>query len=137
MIFEEGYLLGLIVSLIVCMLLVLAMKFGNKKLEVKINNIIKELPEENIEKIKNYNFCNYEENSNFFKGLSIIYKIVNEHDSVIVELLFFDSFNLKYEVCSINIGRDVFVSKNLKVGQVVYTVHNKRREVWLKVNKIL
>ena len=134
---EKGYLLGFIISFVICILIVLVVIFDNKMKNKKIDNIIKKLPKENMDKIKNYKFYNYEENNNFFKGLSIIYQIVNTSDDVIVNLLFFDNYDNKYQTCSINIDYNTYKQKDLKVGQLINTVHNKRREVWLKVNRIL
>ena len=134
---EKGYLLGFIISFVICILICLVVIIENKIRNKKIDNIIKKLPKENIEKIKNYKFYNFEENNNFFKGLSIIYQIENTSDNIILNLLFFDNYDNKYEIDSINIDYNTYKQKDLKVGQLINTVHNKRREVWLKVNRIL
>ena len=102
-----------------------------------IDNIIKKLPKDNINKIKNYKFYDYEENNNFLKGLSIIYEIFENSNDVIIKLLFYDNYNNKYQICSVNIDWNTYKQKGLKVGQLINTVHNKRLEVWLKVNTIL
>lgn len=135
--YDDGYLLGLIICIVIFLLIALLLIFENKRSNKMIDNIIKKLPKDNIDKIKNYKFYDYEENNNFLKGLSIIYEIFENSNDVIIKLLFYDNYNNKYQICSVNIDWNTYKQKGLKVGQLINTVHNKRLEVWLKVNTIL
>lgn len=134
---EDGYLEGLVIGCLLCGIIAWITFLHSKREAKAVNSIAERFSDEDLRKLVQPGFSDYEENANFLIGSSIIYEINENEASVEVHLLFYDSFYKKYQICSLLVDKETYRQKDLKVGQIVTTLHNKRREVWLKVRTIL
>lgn len=94
-----------------------------------------------MNKLENSDFHIYDENNNFFVGLSYIYEIKEDTNRFEIKLIFsYDSFNKpgkEFMVNTVYMDKDTFKAKKLQVGQLVETLHNRSNDVLYRIKQIL
>lgn len=112
------------------------------KVEKKqIEKIKRRMSKEDIEKIGNQEFQIYEENNNFLIGTSYIYEIKEDKNRYEIKLIFgYNSFfkpAKEYATTTVYMDKESFKGKNLQVGQIVNTLHNRSGEALYRIKQIL
>lgn len=112
------------------------------KVEKKqIEKVKKKISKEDLEKIESSGFQIYNENSNFLVGTSYIYEIKEDSNRYEIKLIFgYDSFfkpAKEYATTTVYMDKESFKEKNLQVGQIVNTLHNRSGEALYRIKQIL
>ena len=94
-----------------------------------------------MNKLENSDFHIYDENNNFFVGLSYIYEIKEDTNRFEIKLVF-SYYNLnkhvkEFKTNTVYMDKDTFKAKNLQVGQLVETLHNRSSDVLYRISQIL
>ena len=113
-------------------------------IELKLHNrrvvkVKKTMSPEKIAEIDNANFERLEENSLFLRSKSYIYEIIEEENRFEVKMMFHHlPFNNKstYSFDSVFLGKEELVRANLKVGDIVTTIHNSNYKIPYKIKEI-
>ena len=113
-------------------------------IELKLHNrrvvkVKKTMSPEKIAEIDNANFERLEENSLFLRSKSYIYEIIEEENRFEVKMMFHHlPFNNKstYSFDSVLLGKEELVRTNLKVGDIVTTIHNSNYKIPYKLKEI-
>ena len=115
-----------ILSLVVCIVVLSIISKVEKK---QIEKVKRKMSKEDIEKIGNPEFQIYEENNNFLIGTSYIYEINEDTNRYEIKLIFgYDSFFKpikEFVTYTVYMDKETFKQKNLQVGQIVKTLHNR------------
>lgn len=115
-----------ILSVVVCIVVLSIISKVEKK---QIEKIKRKMSKEDIEKIGNPEFQIYEENNNFLIGTSYIYEIKEDTNRYEIKLIFgYDSFFKpikEFVTYTVYMDKETFKEKNLQVGQIVKTLHNR------------
>ena len=115
-----------ILSVVVCIVVLSIISKVEKK---QIEKIKRKMSKEDIEKIGNPEFQIYEENNNFLIGTSYIYEIKEDTNRYEIKLIFgYDSFFKpikEFVTYTVYMDKKTFKEKNLQVGQIVKTLHNR------------
>ena len=115
-----------ILSVVVCIVVLSIISKVEKK---QIEKIKRKMSKEDIEKIGNPEFQIYEENNNFLIGTSYIYEIKEDTNKYEIKLIFgYDSFFKpikEFVTYTVYMDKETFKEKNLQVGQIVKTLHNR------------
>ena len=113
-------------------------------IELKLHNrrvvkVKKTMSPEKIAEIDNANFERLEENSLFLRSKSYIYEIIEEENRFEVKMMFHHlPLNNKstYSFDSVLLGKEELVRTNLKVGDIVTTIHNSNYKIPYKIKEI-
>ena len=115
-----------ILSVVICIVVLSIISKVEKK---QIEKIKRKMSKEDIEKIGNPEFQIYEENNNFLIGTSYIYEIKEDTNRYEIKLIFgYDSFFKpikEFVTYTVYMDKETFKEKNLQVGQIVKTLHNR------------
>lgn len=115
-----------ILSVVVCIVVLSIISKVEKK---QIEKVKRKMSKEDIEKIGNPEFQIYEENNNFLIGTSYIYEIKEDTNRYEIKLIFgYDSFFKpikEFVTYTVYMDKETFKEKNLQVGQIVKTLHNR------------
>ena len=115
-----------ILSVVVCIVVLSIISKVEKK---QIEKVKRKMSKEDIEKIGNPEFQIYEENNNFLIGTSYIYEIKEDTNRYEIKLIFgYDSFFKpikEFVTYTVYMDKETFKQKNLQVGQIVKTLHNR------------
>lgn len=115
-----------ILSVVVCIVVLSIISKVEKK---QIEKVKRKMSKEDIEKIGNPEFQIYEENNNFLIGTSYIYEINEDTNRYEIKLIFgYDSFFKpikEFVTYTVYMDKETFKQKNLQVGQIVKTLHNR------------
>lgn len=95
---------------------------------------------EKIAEIDNAEFERVAENTLFLRSKSYIYKIIEEENRVRIKLMFHhirvEKCRLCYSYDEVYMPKEVFKNANLKVGDIVTTIHNGNYQSEYRIKEI-
>ena len=140
-ILEKGYWTGIILGICFCGLLEIIIVIENNRYKNRIEKIKSEIPKNNMEKLKNSQYHNYESNNNFIVGTSYIYNVIDEKEKVKIMLLYnktnCNKYDTDFNIDEVYMSKEEFAAKKIKAGICVKTLHNTAPEVKFKIKEIL
>ena len=140
-ILEKGYWTGIILGICFCGLLAIIIVIENNRYKNRIEKIKSEIPKNNMEKLKNSQYHNYESNNNFIVGTSYIYNVIDEKERVKIMLLYHktpcNKYDTDFNIDEVYMSKEEFTTKKIKAGICVKTLHNTAPEVKFKIKEIL
>ena len=138
---EKGYWTGIILGICFCGLITIIIVIENKRYKNRIEKIKSEIPKNNMEKLKNSQYHNYESNNNFIVGTSYIYDVIDEKERVKIMLLYHktpcNKYDTDFNIDEVYMSKEEFATKKIKAGICVKTLHNTSPEVRFKIKEIL
>ena len=138
---ENGGFVGVVVALFICALITISALAADKLKRKKILKVKDTIPKEIIDDLENTEYVEYEENSNFLIGKSYIYEIYEDTNRMEIKLIFcrppLNKLDINYDINVLYMDKKTFQEKNLKVGDIVPTTHNRQYEALYKINEII
>ena len=131
---ENGGFVGVVVALFICALITISALAADKLKRKKILKVKDTIPKEIIDDLENTEYVEYEENSNFLIGKSYIYEIYEDTNRMEIKL---NKLDINYDINVLYMDKKTFQEKNLKVGDIVPTTHNRQYEALYKINEII
>ena len=108
--------------------------------ERAVSKVKQTMSPEKIAEIDNAEFERFEENSLFLRSKSYIYEISEEENRYEVKVIFHhlpcDHAKSYYSLDSVFMRKEDLVRANLKVGDIVTTIHNSNYKIPYKIKEI-
>ena len=138
---EDGYIEGAIIFAFLFVVFIIFCIILGKRRRKKIEKILSQISDSNMQLLSNTNYEIYKHNSNFLVGTSYIYNISHEEKRVQLFLIYRRPSDRKndigYDLDTVYMSKEKFDEKKLQTGMCVKTLHNRALEVAFKIKEIL